>query len=88
MEQLEFCSIELAGETGEALNVVKKYLRGRKTHVGAITEAQFKAMLADELADIVICADRLAEAAGIALDHAVERKFNKTSRKHDLETML
>lgn len=75
---LSFRGNELAGETGEACNVIKKLERERLGWRGsrATTEE-----LGAELADVVICADLVAIAAGIDLDAEVEAKFNATSEK-------
>lgn len=83
---LLFCSTELGGEVGEALNVVKKYWRYICNWVGGVDQTASRAALAEELADVVICADRLAECAGIDLGQAIITKFNKTSVKNGLKT--
>jgi NTP pyrophosphatase (non-canonical NTP hydrolase) len=76
---------ELAGEVGEACNIIKKLerermgIRGSRASVGD---------LADELADIVICADLIAMQAGIDLETAVSEKFNATSAKVGLKTRM
>lgn len=49
---LDFHLIELFGETGEALNCVKKLLRAKEGIAGGVTDT---AHLAEELADVVIC---------------------------------
>jgi NTP pyrophosphatase (non-canonical NTP hydrolase) len=82
---LSFTSNELAGEVGEACNVVKKLererlgLRGSRATVGD---------LAAELADVIICADLLAMQVGVDLGEAVVAKFNATSEKVGLTTRL
>lgn len=76
---------ELAGETGEACNVIKKLERAA---MGAVGTKASKDDLADELADVVICADLTAMEAGIDLAAAVKRKFNATSTKYGLTTKL
>lgn len=76
---------ELAGETGEACNVGKKLERERLGIRGSRATVQD---LADELADVVICADLVALGEGIDLAAAVARKFNATSEKVGLETRL
>lgn len=58
-DDAEFYAIELFGEAGEALNVVKKLERERLGMVGSRATVQD---LADELADVVICLDLLALA--------------------------
>lgn len=80
-----FRANELAGETGEACNVVKKLERERLGIRGNRATAE---QLADELADVVICADLVAAAAGIDLGAALVRKFNATSEKMGLATKL
>lgn len=76
---------ELAGETGEACNVIKKLERER---MGIRGSRANHSQLAEELADVVICADLVAMAAGINLDDAVRHKFNLTSEKVGLNTRI
>jgi len=82
---LAFRGVELAGEVGEALNVIKKIERERRGWRGSRATLDD---LAGELADVVICADLAALAAGIDLDAAVVRKFNATSEKVGLPQRL
>lgn len=82
---LAFRGNEMGGECGEAQNVIKKLERERLGIRGSRATVQD---LADELADVVICADLIAMAEGIDLDQAIARKFNLTSEKHELETRL
>ncbi len=82
---LAFRGIELAGETGEALNVIKKLERENRGWVGSRSTKQD---LADELADVVICADLVSLSAGIDLDQAVRTKFNATSAKVGIPVTL
>jgi NTP pyrophosphatase (non-canonical NTP hydrolase) len=76
---------ELAGEVGEACNVIKKLERERMGIRGSRDTVDH---LAEELADIVICTDLIAAAYGIDLDRAVARKFNATSEKVGLKTRM
>lgn len=76
---------ELAGEVGEACNVIKKLERERMGIRGSRATAE---QLAEELADVVICADLIAMDAGIDLEEAVRRKFNATSEKVGLKTRM
>lgn len=76
---------ELAGETGEACNVGKKIDRERLGIAGSRATVRD---LAEELADVVICADLVAMGEGIDLEQAVINKFNATSAKIGLSTML
>lgn len=76
---------ELAGEVGEACNIIKKLERERLGIRGSRVSVE---ELADELADVVICADLIAMHYGIDLLEAVVRKFNATSEKVGLKTRL
>jgi NTP pyrophosphatase (non-canonical NTP hydrolase) len=84
-ETLEFCMLELCGETGETANVVKKLERER---LGVIGTRATPEDLMDELADIVICAHRVARAAGIKLHKAVPMKFNETSHNMGIDVYM
>lgn len=73
---IAFRATELAGETGEACNVVKKIIRERLGLRGSRATIQD---LKDELEDVIICACLLANAADIVLDP--REKFNASSAK-------
>lgn len=75
---LSFRGVELGGEAGEALNVIKKLERERHGWVGSRAT---KDQLAEELADVIIVADLIANEVGIDLGEAVKAKFNATSHK-------
>lgn len=76
-------ALEMAGEVGEACNVVKKLERERLGIKGSRANLD---QLAEELADVIITADLVAEMYGIDLDEAVSKKFNATSEKIGLKT--
>nr|AIA17024.1 Unknown Function [uncultured bacterium] len=78
-------TMALAANTGRALNVSKKLARERMGLVGSRVP---KENLADELADLVLTADLLAEDAGIDLGAAVRKKFNEVSDKRGLKTRI
>jgi NTP pyrophosphatase (non-canonical NTP hydrolase) len=80
-----FQAVELGGEAGEALNEVKKLVREQRGWRGSRTTVE---KLADELGDVIICADMLAATYGIDLREAVARKFNATSDKVGLPHKL
>lgn len=98
---IEFSAIELVGEVGEldealllrrmsidvgrACNEVKKLARKRDGLVGGKDDLSD---IADELGDVVICADLLASSLGIDLGKAVAEKFNKTSDKHGFSVKI
>lgn len=82
---LSFRGNELAGEVGEACNVIKKLERTRLGLKGSTDTVEH---LAEELADVVICVDLIAMQTGINLSRAVRDKFNATSEKVGLKTRL
>lgn len=76
---------EMAGEVGEACNVIKKLERER---LGIAGSRDTLSHLAEELADVVHTAYLTAMTAGIDLDAAVVDKFNATSEKVGLKTRM
>lgn len=82
---LDFAMMELAGEVGEACNAAKKLARLERGWPGGVDTRE---QLAQELADVVICADLAAQKAGIDLAKAVVEKFNATSEKHGFPERL
>jgi NTP pyrophosphatase (non-canonical NTP hydrolase) len=82
---LEYRGNELAGEAGEACNVIKKLVRERLGIKGSRATPE---QLAEELADVIICVDLVAMHAGIDLGLAVVSKFNATSEKVGLATRI
>lgn len=75
---------ELAGEVGEVCNVIKNLDHERDARRCFTIVAD----LAQELADVIICADVIAHIAGIDLGKAVAEKFNATSEKVGLATII
>lgn len=80
---LSFAGNELAGETGEACNIIKKLERQR---LGIKSSPASAADLREELSDVIICVDLIAMRFGFDMEQAVKDKFNKTSIDRDLET--
>lgn len=78
-------SNELAGEVGEACNVIKKLERER---LGIGGSRDTVAHLAEELGDVVICCDLIALHYAIDLTKAVQDKFNLSSEKLQLPVRL
>src|ERR1700761_7560906 len=76
---------ELAGEVGEACNVIKKLERERLGIRGSRDTVEH---LTEELADVIICVGLLALHYGINIDRAVALKFNATSEKVGLQTRM
>ena len=67
----------LAGEVGEACNLIKKLRRGEKISVHEI---------GNELADVVIYADLLAARLGLDLGILVTKKFNEVSGRPNINS--
>jgi NTP pyrophosphatase (non-canonical NTP hydrolase) len=82
---LTYRATELAGELGEACNIIKKLERERLGIRGSRDTVEH---LAEELADIEICNDLIAMMEGIDLEAAKVAKFNATSEKMGLATRL
>lgn len=82
---LSFRGNELGGECGEAQNVIKKLERERHGWAGSRASVDH---LAQELADVIICCDLVAQQVGIDLWQAVVAKFNATSVARGLATVM
>lgn len=80
-----FKTVELAGECGEACNVVKKLERERLGIMGSRDTVEH---LANELADIVICTSILANYFKINLGKAIVTKFNAGTDSRRLKVRL
>ncbi len=69
----------VAGEVGELCDKIKKrYIRNNQ---GSVKVSEWD--IAEELADVVIYADLLAQRMGIDLEMAVRTKFNQLSKQKD-----
>jgi NTP pyrophosphatase (non-canonical NTP hydrolase) len=82
----------MGGECGEAQNVVKK-LRRLETGSYNLKDEDGKReklleKLGDELADTFLYLDLLATAAGVDLEAAIIRKFNRVSDERGFEERL
>jgi NTP pyrophosphatase (non-canonical NTP hydrolase) len=64
----------MAGETGEACNLIKKRRSGEKISASEVGK---------ELADMVIYADLLATKLGLSLGQCVQLKFNEVSKRKE-----
>lgn len=73
----------LAGEVGEAANIIKKMNRHRDgvTNPGDPSMIELTLMLSEELADVDLYLDLIFQRAQIDRPKAVRAKFNKTSEK-------
>lgn len=72
----------LAGEVGEACNVVKKLRRPELGTVGNDHDpAHYTTQLGSEIGDVLIYLDLLANAAGLSLAECVMASFNGKSEK-------
>lgn len=82
---LSFRGNELAGEVGEACNILKKLDREQ---LGIIGSKATPEQLLEELADIIICVDLIAMEFDFNLQIAISKKFNKTSSERNLKTFI
>jgi NTP pyrophosphatase (non-canonical NTP hydrolase) len=80
-----FDALELGGEVGELLNVVKKLEREERGWRGSRAAPED---FADECADVLICLDKLARRRGVDLVAATVAKYNATSDKVGLPHKL
>lgn len=78
-------TVELGGEVGELLNVVKKLERER---LGLPGSRATRAQLEQEMGDVAICLDLLAAKLGVDLPRATAEKFNLTSEKMGFDVRL
>ena len=85
---LEFRLIELGGETGECLEVGKKYLRTLKKMKGGIKKGEAMRRFGEEISDVILSAALLANQLNLDLDAWVKQKFNETSKKHGLKQKI
>ena len=77
-------AVAMAGECGEACNVIKKMNRKRDSIKNEDPEEydELAEALAEEIADTVTYAFLLAEYCGFDMDEIVAAKFNKVSKRH------
>lgn len=80
-----FRAIELAGETGEVLEAIKKYLRAERGIKGSTATRED---IASEMGDLLVSLDLVADSLGINLGNAARDAFNKTSNKYGMRTYL
>ncbi len=81
----------LAGEVGEACNLIKKLRRldtADKAQDSPTMRKKLVAAIAKELADSVIYIDLTATRLGIDLGKAVRSKFNAVSKKRKSSVVL
>lgn len=81
-----FRAVEFAEESGEVLGAVKKYHRALNGIVGNQKPIEdIRQNLEDEMGDVLITLDLLAKEYGIDLEKCAREKFNKTSRKNNID---
>ena len=74
--------VAVAGEVGEAANIIKKLNRYRDGIPGnTASECDLYADLGREIADAVVYLDLLAQSQGFSLEDLILHKFNETSEK-------
>jgi NTP pyrophosphatase (non-canonical NTP hydrolase) len=84
-----FRAVEFAGEAGEVANAVKKVYRSQNGIIGNNKDINdLMENLIEEIGDVLITIDLLANEYGIDLEQAVKSKFNKTSKKVNIPVFL
>jgi NTP pyrophosphatase (non-canonical NTP hydrolase) len=84
-----FRAVEFAGEAGEVANAVKKVYRSQNGIIGNNKDINdLMENLVEEIGDVLITIDLLANEYGIDLEHAVKTKFNKTSNKVNIPVFM
>jgi NTP pyrophosphatase (non-canonical NTP hydrolase) len=80
----------MAGEAGEACNVVKKIRRHQCGLIGQLDPPliELRIALAEELADVFLYLDLLASKAGIDLPTIIRAKFNEVSERQGFPERL
>lgn len=78
LENLEYPTLGLTGEAGEVANIVKKIQRD---HGGTVSE-EVRAMLKDELGDVLWYISACADELGLTLDEIAAYNVNKLARRH------
>ena len=84
-----FRAVEFAGEAGEVANAVKKVYRAQNGIIGNSKDINdLMTNLIEEIGDVLITIDLLANEYDIDLEQAVKSKFNKTSNKVNIPVFL
>lgn len=78
---LQYC-LAISGEWGELCNILKKVERG------SLKMSDVKQEISDELADVQIYLDNLAQSLGIDLGEATRSKFNSRSKEKGSKVKL
>lgn len=82
---MPFRALEVAGEAGELCEAVKKFLRAERGIKGSTATLS---QVAEEMGDLLVSLDLLANEMGIDLGKAVQAKFNATSIKYGMRTYI
>lgn len=84
-----FRANELAEEVGEVCGAVKKLYR-HKHNIAGNTKSfeELRQNLREEIGDVMICLDLLANKFDINIEEVTREKFNKTSEKNGLTTLI
>ena len=85
LAKILFRSNELGGEAGELQNQVKKYVRHLANMRGPDDDME---KISEEIGDVIISAVLLANELGLNPSECVIDKFNKTSKKYNIDINL
>ena len=80
---------QLAGETGELCNSIKKLKILEEEEPDSVIDIVLnRGKIEEELADVIISADLIAAKLGVDLEFIVTRKFNEISDRYKLDIKL
>lgn len=82
---LSYYGNELAEEAGEVCGAIKRLERHNYGMIGGNDDIT---NLKEELADVIICVERIAQLYDLDLEECVKAKFNATSEKYGLSTKI
>lgn len=82
---LSYYGNELAEEAGEVCAAIKRLERHNYGIVGGSDDIT---NLKEEIGDVVICIERIAQLYDIDIEQCVRSKFNQTSEKYGLSTRI
>jgi NTP pyrophosphatase (non-canonical NTP hydrolase) len=84
-DDMLYRSVELGGECGETLEACKKLTR-KKYGIGG--NGVSMSDLVDEIGDVMIALDLLCKTLNVDIEAAARSKFNKTTVKLGLKTLM
>jgi|ERR1051326_5464323 NTP pyrophosphatase (non-canonical NTP hydrolase) len=87
-------AVAMAGESGEVFNTIKKLNRirseilNKNSHDQIDSEQEAIHRIGEELADMLLYADLLAQSLGLSLENEIVKKFNSVSERYGFPERL